>query len=122
MEDFLSKKFVEDPNIGLRLFNSIIEEYQDSVVLMETYEDGGLLALDIFDNDISRKILSEHILYFDKYKEFCDRNFINDEQHINLIGLHCLHEKLFGRLKEMRYDEDAERFVFAENFIPTGFR
>lgn len=118
-ELFLTDAFYADANLTLDILNELIDKNQ--VADYEMYQNGTFLWMEVFENEITKKILSPIISDFEAYKLYNADNFsTDDETEIGLSPLQTLHRNQFGNYKEIKWDEKKSRFLFWEN-LPDKF-
>ena len=116
-KQFFTTEFYKDPQLTLDVMNKLVGSKQ--VADKEMYQDGTFLYMEVFENDTTKEILSPVISDLEAYKAFNNEGFVSDETtEIGLCALQDEHSRFFRDFegdKEIRWNHEAEAFVFAED-------
>lgn len=116
-KNFFTTEFYENPELTLDTLNQLFQTKQ--VADKDMYQNGTFLYLEVFENDKTKEILSPVISDLEAYKVYNNEGFVSDETtEIGLCALQDEHRRIFYHDgKEIKWDADAERFVFEEDLI-----
>lgn len=116
-KNFFTTGFYNDPQLTLDVMNKLVDSKQ--VANKDMYQDGTFLFMEVFENDTTKEILSPVISDLETYKAYNNEGFVSDETtEIGLCALQDEHRKVFYHDgKEIKWDSDAERFVFEDDLI-----
>ncbi|RHL10418.1 MULTISPECIES: hypothetical protein [Bacteroides] len=114
--------FYEKPELTLEALNWLVEGKH--VAAQDMYEGGEFLYMEVCENKEVKNILSSVISDLESYKAYNNEYFVSFET--TQIGLCALVDEYnhffrdFEGNKEIRWNNDAKAFVFAEN-MPSKF-
>ena len=116
-KNFFTTDFYSDPQLTLDVMNKLVESKQ--VADKDMYQDGTFLFMEVFENDTTKEILSPVISDLEAYKAYNNESFVSDATtEIGLCALQDEHRRIFyPDGKEIKWDADAECFVFEEDLI-----
>lgn len=116
-KNFFTTEFYENPELTLDALNQLLQTKQ--VADKDMYQNGTFLYMEVFENDKTKEILSPVISDLEAYKVYNNEGFVSDETtEIGLCALQDEHQRVFYHDgKEIKWDADAERFVFGEDLI-----
>lgn len=116
-KNFFTIGFYNDPQLTLDVMNKLVDSKQ--VADKDMYQDGTFLFMEVFENETTRDILSPVISDLEVYKAYDNEGFVSDETtEIGLCALQDEHRRIFYHDgKEIKWDADAERFVFEGDLI-----
>lgn len=121
-KNFFTTKFYENPELTLNVLNQLVQEKQ--VVYQDMYEAGEFLYMEVYENEDTKKILSPVISDLEAYKAYNNECYVSNETtQIGLCALQDEHDHFFRDFKgnkEIRWNNDAKAFVFAED-MPSKF-
>jgi hypothetical protein len=119
---FFTSEFYENPKQTLDVLNQLVQQKQ--VAKKDMYQSGEFLYMEAFENEETKKLLSSVISDIEAYKAYNNDSYISDETtEIGLCALQDDHRSFFRNQegdKEIRWNNDAEGFVFNEN-MPSKF-
>lgn len=116
--DFFTTDFYENPELTLEVLNKLVDS--NLVADWDMYHSGTLLFMEVFESEKTKELLSKVISNLDIYKAYNNERYVSDETtEIGLCALYDEHTDTFkfseGN-KEIKWDKEAERFLFAEDF------
>lgn len=116
-KNFFTTEFYKDPKLTLDVMNKLVESKQ--VADRDMYSSGSFLFMEVFENETTKEILSPVISDLEAYKAYNNECFVSDETtEIGICALMDEHQRMFYRDgKEIRWDAEAEYFVFEEDLI-----
>lgn len=121
-KNFFTTEFYEQPELALEVLNRLVEGKH--VTDQDMYEGGEFLYMEVYENEDTKKILSPVISDLEAYKAYNNECFVSNETtQIGLCALQDEHEHFFRDSegnKEIRWNNDAKAFVFAED-MPSKF-
>lgn len=115
-EKFFRQDFYERPELTLNILNELVETKQ--VAVMDMYSSGEFLYMCVYENDKTKKLLSQVISNMGAYKKYSATHFVEyAPKDISLCALEYHHEHVFWRTgKTIMWDEELRKFVFDEDF------
>lgn len=121
-KNFFTTEFYRNPELTLEVLNLLVEGKH--VVCQDMYEGGEFLYMEVYENEDTKKILSSVISDLEAYKAYNNECFISGETtQIGLCALQDEHDYFFRDFKEnkeIRWNNDAKAFIFAED-MPSKF-
>lgn len=121
-KNFFTTEFYENPGLTLEVLNRLVEGKH--VADQDMYEGGEFLYMEVYENEETKKILSLVISDLEAYKAYNNECFVSDAAtQIGLCALQDEHDHLFRNFKgnkEIRWNNDVNTFVFAED-MPSKF-
>lgn len=122
-KDFFTNEFYENSELTLSVLNQLVN--QDHVADQDMYQNGEFLYMEVYENEITKKILSSVISDLEAYKAYNNESFVSDETtQIGLCALQDEHSKFFRNAegyKEIRWNAVVREFVHEED-MPINFR
>lgn len=116
-KEFFTPEFASNPQLALDVLNKLVKD--GHVADQDMYQSGTFLFMEVFENDQTKKILSQVISDMEAYKKYNNESFVSDEStEIGLCALQDEHRKLFYKDgKEIKWDDESVEFVFDEDFV-----